>query len=296
MGQFWVRQEGSSFPIFNAYVDRREFVKTVYLSFMTKMGFYRYGRNDGAEELSASDKYRKYFQPYNELKSDIIEWFITDELYFNKPMPLDEGAHCVTEPLVMYNDYGHAFIWNSRDACCNHEDECIYLDEKDIKINVPGLLEWTDEYDSMEEIEDFDAFWDDGWTLAKKLRRQLPQTVDLYYMSFNPSNPHAKIDYTCRLPKIIVPRIECDEAAEQLKRKCKKAEPYIPIFERASIEEMKMEAISRMKAVIAYEPIIEDFSENDNPEVYEPPYGCCYSLEKEDKEFVKKIQENISVH
>ncbi|MCQ2174497.1 MAG: hypothetical protein MJY61_05115 [Bacteroidales bacterium] len=224
MGQFWVREEGNILPEFYAYVNKREFVRTLYLSFMTKLGFYIYRRDDGAEELSPSEKFEKYYRPYNELKSDIIEWFITDELYFKKKMPLDEGAHCVTEPLVMYNDYGHAIIWNARDACCNHEDECICCDHQVININVPGLLDWTGEYDS-ETIEDFEGFWNDGWILAKKLRRQLPPNVDLYYMSFDTSNPLEKIDYACRYPKIIVPLTEFDEAGEQLSKVYEKTEP-----------------------------------------------------------------------
>lgn len=245
MGHFWVRDESNILPEFFAYVNRREFVRTLYLSFMTRLGFYLYSRYDGAEELSPSDKFKKYYQPYNELKSDIIEWFITDELYFKKKMPLDEGVHCVTETFVMYCDYGHAVIWNSRDACCNNEDECIYCDHQVININVPGLLDWAGEYDSYkEEIDDFEGFWNDGWILAKKLRRQLPPNMDLYYMCFDTSDPLKKFDYACQYPKIIVPWTEFDEAGERLSKVYEKTEPYRPVYQRATAEEMKAEAIS----------------------------------------------------
>lgn len=49
--------------------------------------------------------------------------------------------------------------------------------------------------------------------------------------------------------------------------------------------------------MIAHEPIIEDFLENDKPEVYEPPFGCSYSLYEADKKCIEEIQnmENVLV-
>ena len=58
----------------------------------------------------------------------------------------------------------------------------------------------------------------------------------------------------------------------------------------ATIDEMKEEALCRMKEVIDYTDIIDYFEETGLPQVYEPPYGASYSLEDDELENIRKIE------
>ncbi len=55
-------------------------------------------------------------------------------------------------------------------------------------------------------------------------------------------------------------------------------------------DEMKKEAIIRMKNVISCSSIIASFEETGQPQVYEPPYGASYFLEDEEVELVRKTE------
>jgi len=63
----------------------------------------------------------------------------------------------------------------------------------------------------------------------------------------------------------------------------------------ATIDEMKTEAICRMKEVIEYTELIDFFEQTGLPQVYEPPYGASYSLEDDELENVRKIENNRNV-
>ncbi len=54
--------------------------------------------------------------------------------------------------------------------------------------------------------ETFEEWWLEGWELAKEIRRQLPDRIDLFYMCFDPKDPNKIIDYESGLPRIIVPK------------------------------------------------------------------------------------------
>ena len=63
-----------------------------------------------------------------------------------------------------------------------------------------------------------------------------------------------------------------------------------PEAEYATIDEMKEEALCRMKEVIDYTDIIDYFEGTGLPQVYEPPYGASYSLEDDELENIRKIE------
>lgn len=63
----------------------------------------------------------------------------------------------------------------------------------------------------------------------------------------------------------------------------------------ATIDEMKAEALYRMKEVIDYTDIIDSFEETGLPQVYEPPYGASYSLEDEELENVRNVENSRHV-
>lgn len=58
----------------------------------------------------------------------------------------------------------------------------------------------------------------------------------------------------------------------------------------ATRKEMKVEAISRMKAISLYSYIIDDFQDNDTPQVYEPPFGASYDLDDEELEDIHEME------
>ena len=60
----------------------------------------------------------------------------------------------------------------------------------------------------------------------------------------------------------------------------------------ATHEDMKAEALFRMKQVIRHEQIIKEFDKDDLPQLYEPPFGASYALENNELEAVRQI-ENI---
>ena len=63
----------------------------------------------------------------------------------------------------------------------------------------------------------------------------------------------------------------------------------------ATVDEMREEAIRRMKEVIDYTDIIDFFEETGLPQVYEPPYGASYSLEDDELENVRTVERNRDV-
>lgn len=69
MGQFQMQLDGKSEPVIAAYVNSREFVRSIYRNIMPVL-------------TSLADK-----TPSQDLRSNIIEWYIDDERYPNTPMP-----------------------------------------------------------------------------------------------------------------------------------------------------------------------------------------------------------------
>lgn len=57
-------------------------------------------------------------------------------------------------------------------------------------------------------------------------------------------------------------------------------------------EEMKKEALKRMKAFDIYPQIIKDFEEDDKISVSEPPHGAWYWLDDEELKQVREFEQN----
>lgn len=210
MGQFWIKNRtGDSIPKFNAYVNKREFVRALYLSIMTHFGFCIYNvRFRDGDKYPEGEEREKVWEPYNAMKSSIVEWYISDELYKNSPMPLFDRIHNVSETFVMFPEYGMVALWDTMGVGCG-DHEHLYSDYDEFKYHIPDFEEWLSEYDRSykEEIWDFSSYWMRGWNIAIELRKILPDYIDLYYMSYDPSKPDEIEDYYCQHPRIIVPRI-----------------------------------------------------------------------------------------
>lgn len=197
MGQFWVMKSSGREILFQAYVNTKEFVRGMYLSLMTELGFYLY---DDIEYPSGEERL-SIWNPYNSLKSRLIELFITNQVLLVD----DENETSVNETFVMFPEYGGCIFWDTMGFGTGDYDE-LYSDSGTVKIDVPGLKKWSEFYDNHDDSQTFDEYWHEGWELAKQVRQQLPDNIDLYYMCFDPKQPHTIVDYNCTLPRILVPK------------------------------------------------------------------------------------------
>ena len=211
MGRLWMRKTiDGLLPNFSAYVDRREFVRALYLSLMTHLGFDNYDINlKTCEDYPTGEDRDKAWEAYNAFKSPLVEWYITDDLYGHVPMPTAESQAKISESFAMFPDFGMCALWDTMgvgSGDCEHLD----TDSGEFEYHIDGFEEWLSEYDCSYKvgIRDFDDYWRRGWRIALELRKLLPEHIDLFYMCYDPLRPAEIIDYACWYPRIIVPRIE----------------------------------------------------------------------------------------
>lgn len=197
MGRFWISKNYPYNDEFSAYVDTKEFVRGFYLSLMTELGFGIYEDIDNHPE---GEERNAVWKPYNDLKSRKIEAYIS-----GIEIREDGIQSYVNESFVMFPDWGGCIFWDTMGVGSGVFDE-LSTDNGDFKLNVPGLQKWCDFYDNHDNSQTFEQWWQEGWKLAKEIRRQLPDRIDLYYMCFDPKSPDEIIDYNSWLPRIIVPR------------------------------------------------------------------------------------------
>lgn len=204
MGQLRI-ETSSGEELFSAYVNRREFVRGLYLTLMNHFGFSIYTSEEfRRRKYPKGEELKKRWLPYNTLRSDIIEWFITDDLFFHNPLPDVSSPRGVNETVVMWVDCGCCF-WDTMGIGSGDENG-LYLDSGTFDMNIPGLKEWIERWDVPDEkYPEFKDWWQEGWRIAKEVRKRLSANIDLYYMSYNPKSPEAQIDFDSRLPKNIVP-------------------------------------------------------------------------------------------
>lgn len=204
MGQIRIEKSCRG-ELFSAYVNRHEFVRGLYLTLMTHFGFGIYTTEEfQTENYPKGEELVKRWQPYNILKSDIIEWYITDDLYYNSPIPKETGSHQVNETVVIFPDCG-CCMWDTMGVGSGNE-EGLHLDSGEYDMNIPGLGNWINRCDYPDvQAPDYESWWEEGWRIAKEIRKRLPPTVDLYYMCFDPTRPDTHPDYNCSLPRLIVP-------------------------------------------------------------------------------------------
>ena len=86
----------------------------------------------------------------------------------------------------MWAEWGGGLFWQGK--CCGDangffiETGCKRIDLTDM----PELREWYDEFDNRtpEDVwpkEEYNKWFERGWTLAKLVRKRLPDSVDLFY-------------------------------------------------------------------------------------------------------------------
>jgi hypothetical protein len=69
-------KSGCGDACFEAYVHTKEFVKSLYFSLMTSLGFFIYKSID---DYPSAEERHAVWTPYNHLKSQIVEAFVTEE-------------------------------------------------------------------------------------------------------------------------------------------------------------------------------------------------------------------------
>ena len=196
MGRFWISERLAYDIKHDAYVNTVEFVRGLYLSFMTELGFHIY---HGISDYPCGEERAAVWKPYNDLKSRKIEAFI-----YGLPPRDDDKVPLVDETFVMFPDYGGCIFWDTMGIGSGDYD-CVYSDFGDFKLNVPGLEKWSEFYDNPDPNQTYKEWWLEGWQLAKEVRKQMPDNIDIYYMCFDPKQPGRLLGYGCRLPRLIVP-------------------------------------------------------------------------------------------
>lgn len=197
MGEFWIIPSGKHDAVFQSYVNIREFIKGVYLALMNRLGFGLYN----SIHYPTVEERKRIWTPYNSLKSGIIESFISGQSIDD--FSIEEAYH-INETFVMFPDYGGCIFWDTMGVGSGDFDE-ILSDSGNLKIDVQGLKKWSSFYDNHDDSQSFDDYWEEGWELAKLVRKQIPENIDLYYMCYDPNTPEKYVDYNCALPSVIVP-------------------------------------------------------------------------------------------
>ena len=199
MGQFWIENSHTQDKPFQAYVNIKNFIKGLYLSLLTELGFHIYKDMDN---YPSGNERNNIWKPYNQLKSRLIESYISNQ------RPMEDDDTFVNETYMMFPEWGGCIFWDTM-GVGSGDDEIIYRDgneEPAIKLDIPGLKKWSEYYDNHDDSQSFEEYWREGWELAKLVRKQLPEHIDLFYMCYDPKQPDAIINYHCELPKIVVPK------------------------------------------------------------------------------------------
>ncbi len=198
MGQFWIVEGYSEEHVYEAYVNKREFVKAFYLAVLTELGF---GIYDSHDSYPKGEVRREVWHAYNAFKCVEIENYIYGLSSGHKLL------QSVDETFVMFQDYGGCIFWDTM-GVGSGDSRTLYSDFGTFPLDIPGLGKWADYFDNPDPTMSFEDYWDMGWELAKQVRKILPENIDLFYMCYDPEKPEKKVNYNCVLPRLVVPRVD----------------------------------------------------------------------------------------
>ena len=200
-GLFYVYNWRYNEPVY-AFCKTRDFVKSLYLSVLSYIGL---GNNDFYEEwyrYDGGDDERKW-KLYNEFKSDLIEWYIYSDKSYREvwPRPEFKNEHTVDEIIMMYPGY---FMDDNGEEFGDCETIQLWENEIEFDYTTNNLLEdWA--LGIFDEIYTEEIF-QKGWYAAKRIRKLLPDNIDLYYTCWNPYHPKEIMGCEGDYPRLIVPR------------------------------------------------------------------------------------------
>lgn len=162
------------------YNSLLEYATGRYSNNISKEWYYNY--YDYKEGKYLNDKW----DFYNTIKSPLIEWFIYSKYGYRHKCPKFKALPKIKETIHMWAEWGGGLFWQGK-CCGNANGFFIETDRKKIDLtDILELQEWYDEFDNrapedMWPEEEYNKWFEKGWTLAKLVRKRLPDSVDLFY-------------------------------------------------------------------------------------------------------------------
>ena len=211
-GVFGLYNWYSSQPIY-AFCNTKHFVKSLYLSTLYYLGVVCAVDESFPDEWLKHSHYNDVWEVYNDFKSDLVEWYIYSEKPYREVRPsIAPGTqHPVSYTLTMNND---SFL-DSEGYENSYGDECICIGDWDVSLSNTLVYNFLYAIAFNIECEDGDEnnlsheVLDLTWEGAMRLRKILPDDVDLFCHSWDPNRPTARLGYIYQFPRLIIPRGLC---------------------------------------------------------------------------------------
>ena len=199
----------SSQPIY-AFCNTKNFVKSLYLSTLYYLGVVCAVDKSFPDEWLKHSHYNDVWEVYNDFKSDLVEWYIYSEKpYCDVLPPIAPGTqHPVSYTLTMNNE---SFLDSEGNENC-YADECICIGDWNVALSSPLVYNLLYAIAFNIECEDGDEnnlspeVLDLTWEGAMRLRKTLPDDVDLFCHSWDPNRPTTRLGYIAQFPRLIIPR------------------------------------------------------------------------------------------
>ena len=218
LGLFYVFDSAEENMPVKAICKTKDFVETLYMTFLTYAGFR------GASLKKPIDFYRHWFvfsenifeeeegdeaygydnwTFYEEMKSPLIEWYVSEKKDPFYRVPQFEKQEKVTEMINMWAEWGDALFWVN-DGCCG-DCEVIHANSGDIDLTgIKGLKEWYEEFSHSNPCEKWSVEKERAWNrrgfeLAKEIRKILTDHIELCYDRISYKHNIENIDVPLRM-------------------------------------------------------------------------------------------------
>jgi hypothetical protein len=197
IGLFYVYE--TSDDRINAYAvcKTKELINTIYMKFLCFSGFngaskkrplnflvdWYYDNIDYSD--NKIDESCNNWTFYNEIKSPLIEWNISNKEPYRCTKPTFKPYVKVNEMIQMWAEWGDALFWVC-DGCCG-DCSTLYCDTGIFDLsNITGLKEWYDEFNNSLSEEPWsenreNKWYQRGYKLALQIREILPDNIELCY-------------------------------------------------------------------------------------------------------------------
>lgn len=191
------------------------FCKTKQMLFALYDGLLQYAsRSESTSQIKGKwyylDESYDNWTFYNTIKSPMIEWSIYSDHGYRHLRPKFKSQPTIKETVHMWAEWGDALFWHQRGGCCGNAEK-FHVDTDNTEIDLssmPEVRQWYDEFDCRApevpwEKEEYEAWLNRGWELAKKIRLLLPKSVDLFYEWRNFKDIPSKYGMGRHIPYIV---------------------------------------------------------------------------------------------
>ncbi len=182
-GLFFIYDSATDKITAKAIVKTKDFVNSIYMSFLKFAGFRRIDKEALNEYYTYDEAVKDKWDFYNEMKSYIVEWNMNSKDAFScRSATKFKDKIRIEDMVFMMPDWGDALFWNC--GCCGTAD---YVWTNNIKYDltsIEGLREWYDDFDKNGlkwDGEQWKRFYKKGKIFAEKVRELLPDNIDLCY-------------------------------------------------------------------------------------------------------------------